>query len=245
MKVCLAAIDSSRHMGEQLFTIPYMLSSFFYAEKMEDWIIPVFKHAEFFMLDSGAFSFMTGSGSADFDTYLIRYIEFIKKYNFDFFFELDVDSVVGYKKVKEMRKRLEQETGKQCIPVWHVSRGMREYINLCKEYSYIAIGGLVTKEIHQKDFMKLQTLIDIANKCECKVHGLGFTYLKYLPVIKFDSVDSSTWTAGRRYGSIYQFNGKSLITHKRKDARVENSADADANNLREWIKFQRYADIYY
>lgn len=245
MKVCLASIDTSKHMGEQLFTVPYMLSSFFYAEKMVDWIIPVFKHAEFFMLDSGAFSFMTGSGSADFDSYLTRYIEFIKKYDIDLFFELDVDSIVGYGKVKEMRKRLERETGKRCIPVWHVSRGMNEFVSLCKEYDYIAIGGLVTKEIPQKDFMKLQKLIEIAHKCGCKVHGLGFTYLKYLPLIKFDSVDSSSWTSGRRFGSIYQFNGKSLVTYKRKDARVESYADADANNLREWIKFQRYADIYY
>lgn len=245
MKVCLASIDSSRHLGCQLFDIPYMLSSFYYAEKMADWLIPVLKSAELLMLDSGAFSFMTGSGKADFDAYMTRYIDFVKKYDVEYFFELDIDSIVGYERVKEMRKRLEYETGRQCIPVWHVSRGTEEYVKLCREYAYIAIGGIVTKEIPQRDFMKLPKLIDIAHKCKCKVHGLGFTYLKYLPLIKFDSVDSSTWTSGRRYGTIYQFNGKTLVSHRRRDARVESYIEADLNNLREWIKFQRYADIYF
>ena len=48
-----------------------------------------------------------------------------------------------------MRKRLEAETKKKCIPVWHRSRGKENFIELCKQYDYVAIGGELSSEIEQ------------------------------------------------------------------------------------------------
>ena len=61
-----------------------------------------------FLLDSGAFTFMNNSKSVDFDLYLDKYIDFIIEKNIKYFFELDIDSIVGYKKVLQLRERLER-----------------------------------------------------------------------------------------------------------------------------------------
>ena len=58
-------------------------------------------------------------------------IEFINTYKIDKFFELDIDSVVGYEEVLKLRKKLEHLTEKQCIPVWHTSRGKEDFLKTC------------------------------------------------------------------------------------------------------------------
>lgn len=222
---------------------PYILESFYYADEWTEKAIPLLKG---FLLDSGAFTFMSNckdSKKINFDEYLTRYINFINRNNVKYFFELDVDVVVGYEKVKEYRKRLEKETNKKCIPVWHKSRGLEEYIKLTKEYDYIAIGGIVTKEISPKEYKYFTKLLNIAKENNCKVHGLGFTNLKGLEKYKFYSVDSTSWTTGNRFGSIYKFNGKTMVKYSKKEGqRLANPREVAINNFNEWVKFQKYAE---
>src|SRR5690606_14097818 len=123
------------YWAERGIYIPYVLESFF---NVKPWVMDYIKNCKMFLLDSGAFSFMTRSNlRPDFDEYLKKYINFINKYNVQYFFELDIDSVVGLKKVEEYREILERETGKKCIPVWHKSRGKQYFIDMCKEYDYV------------------------------------------------------------------------------------------------------------
>lgn len=204
MKVFLAA-TYTREKAFKNKNIDYMLESFFYVKPWQIERIPAMK---MFLLDSGAFTFMSGTGKADFDEYLTKYIDFINKCDIKYFFELDVDSVVGYEKVKEYRKRLEKETGKKCIPVWHKSRGKDEFLKMCDEYDYVAIGGIVTKEITKDQYPFFTWFINEAHKRKCKIHGLGFTDTGLLNKYKFDSVDSSSWISGTRFGHIYTFDGK-------------------------------------
>lgn len=151
---------------------PYILESFYYVNEDTERLLPYFGD---FLLDSGAFTFMTNAKShIDWNSYIERYAEFIKRNNIDKFFELDIDSVVGYDKVKEFRKKLELLTGKQCIPVWHKSRGIKEWINMCDEYDYVAIGGIVSKEIIEEQYKAFPAMISETHRRGAKVHGLGF-----------------------------------------------------------------------
>lgn len=223
----------------------YMLESFCY---VTDWLIPVIKQCDFFLLDSGAFTFMNNSKNAvDFDEYMTRYIEFINKHDIQYFFELDVDAIVGLKEVERLRKRLETETGKKCIPVWHRSRGKENFITLCKEYDYVAIGGIVTKEIKPQEYKYLKWFIDTAHSYNCKIHGLGFTNLKGLYIYNFDSVDSTSWVGGSKFDKLYHFNGAGISQvdtgnrRRRKDISADN---INRHNFYEWVKFQKFADMY-
>lgn len=176
--------------------------------------------------------------------YIKTYVEFINTHDIKYFFELDIDNVVGYKEVLRLRNKLEKETNKKCIPVWHKSRGLEEYIKSCKEYDYIAIGGIASKEIQNKEYYIFNELIKIAHKNKCRVHGLGFTSMEGLKKYRFDSVDSTSWKSGDRFGQIHIFNQntKKIEIHKVKNARLINQKEADQHNFDEWCKFQRYAE---
>lgn len=217
-----------------------ILESFYYADEWTEKIIPKLKH---FLLDSGAFTFFSSGKHVDWYEYLDRYADFIVKNNVKHFFELDIDVLVGYEKVLEFRKILEQKTGRKCIPVWHKSRGLDEFKKMCDEYDYVAIGGIVSKEITQQEYPMFTYLINEAHKRGCKIHGLGFTNLKGMETYKFDSVDSTSWTTGNRFGAIYRFNGKTMEKYdKGSGQRLKDSRKVAIHNFNEWVKFQKYAE---
>ena len=239
MKICLAASSHKPYLAKEVKASRYMLESFFY---MDEWQIPILTSADLFLLDSGAFTFLAGGGTVDWDAYIERYISFIQQNNVRHFFELDIDAVIGYEKVVAYRKQIEARTGKPCIPVWHRSRGKDEYVRLCDEYDYIAIGGFAIKDIKRTEYPYIHTLLDIAAKRGTKVHGLGFTPANVMDY-GFYSVDSSAWTSGSRFASFYLFrNGTMKIYQKPAGKRLKDYKKLDAHNLQQWLLFQKYAD---
>ena len=224
---------------------PYILESFFYADEDTERLIPLFGD---FMLDSGAFTFMQDNKNhCNWDEYIERYAAFIVRNNVQKFFELDIDSVVGYEKVKEYRRKLENLTGRQCIPVWHNNRGKDEFIRMCQEYPYVAIGGLVggNTEYSKKYWKYFPWFISTAHKNNAKIHALGFTSIEGIKTYHFDSVDSTAWTAGNRFGFIYKFDGKDMKKiNCPKGKRLKDSKKIALINYKEWIKFQQYAETH-
>lgn len=220
---------------------PYILESFYYVDADTERLLPVFGD---FLLDSGAFTFMQNSGShTNWDEYIERYADFVVRNDIKKFFELDIDSVVGYKQVLKYRERLEELTNRRCIPVWHKSRGMDEYRRMCEEYDYAAIGGIVAKEIKPEQYKAFPGMIRIAHERGCRLHGLGFTSLEWLPRCHFDSVDSTAWTTGNRFCHIYRFNGRTMIkVDAPKGKRLADAKKTALINYTEWIKFQKWAE---
>lgn len=240
MKLFLASMENTKQYPDIARQAPYILESFVY---FEPWMVELISSAKEFLLDSGAFTFLSQQGgNVDFEKYLYKYITFINQFDIKHFFELDVDSVVGLKEVERYRGILERETGKRCIPVWHRSRGKQYYIDLTKEYQRIAIGGIAIKDINRREWKYFPWFLDTAHKNGCKVHGLGFTAIKELSLYPFDSVDSSSWKSGGRFGSIYEFRHDTLKLTSHPNRRVKDYNEADKHNLREWIKFQNYLD---
>lgn len=239
MKLYLASTSDCKG-NSQLPNVLYALESFYYFKPWQAEFLPIWKG---FLLDSGAFTFLSSSIRANWDEYLAKYIDFIKRYNIQHFFELDIDPVVGYEKVKQMRNTLEQATGKACIPVWHKNRGLDEFINHCEQYSYIAIGGLVTKEIPKTQYGYLKKLNALAAQHHTKVHGLGFTNA-HASEYGFYSVDSTNWKSGRRFGQLHRFeNGAIKIYYPPAGKRVRNYKTVDERNLKEWIAYQHFLEV--
>lgn len=220
---------------------PFILESFYYADDDTERLLPLFGD---FLLDSGAFTFMQDNSThLDWNAYIERYAAFIVRNDIQKYFELDIDSVVGYEKVKEFRNTLERLTNRPCIPVWHKSRGINEWIRMCDEYKYVAIGGIVSKEIKTEHYKAFPHMIAEAHRRNAKVHGLGFTNLSLLPKIHFDSVDSTAWTTGNRFGFIYRFNGTTMVKIDcPKGKRLGDPRKVALINYTEWIKYQKYAE---
>ena len=224
---------------------PFILESFYYADADTERLIPLFGD---FLLDSGAFTFMQDNSShQDWDSYIERYAAFIVRNDIRKYFELDIDSVVGYEKVKEYRKKLETLTNRPCIPVWHNNRGKDEFIRMCEEYDYVAIGGLVggNSEYSQKYWKYFPWFINTAHDHDAKIHALGFTSLKGIEQYHFDSVDSTAWTTGNRFGYIYHFNGRTMEKiDVPKGKRLGDPRKVALINYTEWVKFQKYAETH-
>ena len=246
MKVCLAGTyASTKETRAYLKKMKYILESFYY---IQEWQIPYLKEKELFLLDSGAFTFMNNAkGEINWEKYIDQYAKFINENDVKYFFELDIDPIVGLKEVERLRNILENKTQKKCIPVWHKSRGLDYWKKMCKEYDYVAIGGIVTKEIKPNEYKYFSPLLKIAKENNCKVHGLGFTSLKNLDKYQFYSVDSTSWKSGGRFGSIYKFENNQLVQHKKPEGFRAKSKDGwyakiELLNCEAWTKFQEYAD---
>lgn len=223
----------------------YVLESFYYADNdVVKKYIPLMGK---FLLDSGAFTFMASNNKKkmDWDDYVERYANFINENKIDLFFELDIDSIVGITEVERLRTKLENLTNKQCIPVWHKSRGKDYFLNMCDKYSYVSIGGLVTKEITPDEYKYFPWFIKSAHEREARIHALGYTNFLGLKKYHFDSVDSSSWSIGHRFGSICQFKDGYIINITRnKNERMKDYKAVAKHNFKEWIKFQEYAKEY-
>lgn len=242
MKVFLAGTYTRERLFREEMPKPlYILESFYY---VKEWQMQRMQEWKMFLLDSGAFTFMSNTSSCDFDKYLYNYIQFINKYDIKYFFELDIDNVVGYEKVLQMREILEKETGKKCIPVWHKKRGLQDFEETTKKYNYVAIGGIVTKEIQKKDYDIFSYLLSIAHKNQCRVHGLGFTSTEGMKKYRFDSVDSTKWLSASRYAQVQYFDGKAIKNYKTQAGKkMVHYQTVDDFVFKEWIKFQKYAEV--
>lgn len=174
-----------------------ILETYYYLQKNKEFprLIRNFKN---FLLDSGAFTFMSNAakhGNIDWLSYVDRYCDFIIENDIRLFFELDIDKIKGLRYVEMLRQRIEDKTHRKPIPVWHIGRGKDYYLQMIKEYPYVAIGGIAAKEMPVSKFEALfPYMIGMAHKNGCKVHGLGYTKVDNLRKYRFDSIDSTTWT---------------------------------------------------
>ena len=237
----LARLDFGQSTGEGA----HILESFYYCNKgYTERLLPFYGK---FILDSGAytmFSFAKGQ-QLNWEEYIDRYAEFIKRNDVRHFFELDIDKLVGYDKVLQLRNRLEKKAERPCIPVWHKFRGKDKFLEMVDQYKYVAIGGIVSKEITPDNYKFFPWFINEAHKRGVKIHGLGFTALASLPKYHFDSVDSTSWTTGNRFGAVYRFDGKTIVKiGKGEGQRLKDSRAVAINNFNEWVKFQKYAETH-
>ena len=245
MKIFLAGTYSRPYVATEVDPDNQLcvLESFYY---IQDWMRPYIRNHWDFLLDSGAFTFMNDEKNADgvdWDAYLTKYIKFINDMDIDHFIELDIDMVVGLDRVEELRTRLEAETGKKSIPVWHKSRGKEYWFKMCEEYDYVAIGGMASNGNFKKKVEGVfPWFLNEARKRGTRVHALGYTAPHGMEKHKFYSVDSTAWVYGNRGGYLYKFNGRSMdILRAPKGTRMTKPRDAAIHNFREWVKYQKYA----
>lgn len=220
----------------------YILETFFNGEAACDTALRSVSN-ENFLLDSGAFSYMNGAKVTldQMDHYVNRYAEYIVSRGIRQFIEVDVDNIFGLEQVERWRKKLETAAGRQCIPVWHKGRGVEYWKQMCWEYRYVAVGGLVF-HVRREEYRLIQKLVEYAYKRGVKVHGLGFTKTSELQKYRFYSVDSASWTVGAALGQQrYAFRNGVMKAHRiHQEGKKVRLDKLISHNMGEWIKFQKY-----
>jgi hypothetical protein len=228
MKIFLSALENGAsckdgtplayYFVNNKIKLKYNLISYYYIRSKAELARFIRDNSEEILIDSGAHSFQKGV-KVNWDKYTEEYANFIKSFdkpNVIGYFEMDVDNIIGYDKVLELRKKLEEVTDK-IIPVWHKNRGIEEYKKMCKDYAgkIIAITGFKNEDIKDEQYMMF---LKYAKKYKCRVHCLGMTRKKVLDKVPFDYVDSSSWKQGAIYGRI---DGKGKVTREFSKAKRE------------------------
>ncbi|KAA2278090.1 MULTISPECIES: hypothetical protein [unclassified Staphylococcus] len=257
-RLCLASWTARPDLLFELEP-PHVLDSFYYLRKASDNTLKKMMSyiksdkCKTFILDSGAFTYMESAKVSDkliyddFEQYIREYCDFINKWDIEHFVEMDIDLVVGIKKVEEYRKTIERLTGKPVIPVFHRERGEKYFHRMCEEYDYVAVGGLVGTTYARQHYHYLQWFIDVAHANNAKIHGLGFTSIEGLKKYNFDTVDSTSWLSGSRFASINVWNPITKKFDKYNKPRGKQTVKgfyrlADKYNGRAWIRFGKYLE---
>lgn len=182
-----------------------LMSYFYLRGKDEDFCCKVRDNSLGIMIDSGAHSFQKGK-KVDWDSYTVEYANFIKRFdreNVYGYFEMDVDNLIGYDKVLELRDVLCEVSGvpDKIIPVWHKNRGISEFKKMCQERAgkIVAITGFKNEDIRDEQY---PMFLKEAWSYGCKVHCLGMTRRDILDKVPFDFTDSSSWAQSAIYGRV-------------------------------------------
>ena len=222
MKVFLSALENgstcynskkslAQFLLENNVKFRYNLMSYYYIKNKRDLAELIRDNSKEILIDSGAHSFQKGK-KVDWVEYTKQYAKFIKEFdrpNVIGYFEMDVDNIIGYDKVLELRKILESVSDK-IIPVWHKNRGIEDFKKMCRDYQgkVIAITGFKNEDIKDEQYLMF---LKYAKKYNCKVHCLGMTRKKVLDKVPFDFVDSSSWKQSGIYGRI---DGKGKVSRE-------------------------------
>lgn len=245
MKIFLSAVEASGEARSTMRRIaasrerPAMLwnlMSYYYVRGNLEHAELVRDNSELVLVDSGAHSFQKGV-KVNWDKYTAEYAKFIKEFdrpNVLGYFEMDVDNIIGYEKVKELREVLQEESGcgDKIIPVWHKNRGVAEFSNMCEQHAgrIVAITGFKNEDIRDEQY---PMFLKEAKKHGCKVHCLGMTRKSVLDRVPFDYTDSSSWVQHALYGSV----GKKKVA---KSFSKTNRADVYAASCLDAMKMQRH-----
>lgn len=220
-----------------------VLSSYYYCKNIPG-LVKEIPNMRNFMLDSGIFTFINSGKYVDIEKYMREYAAFIRDNKIHDYVELDVDQIEGVEKTRRIRDKLENLVGWQSIPVWHTIRGTDSFIQDCKDYDRICLGFFLTEGLPTKVTEKYAPkMIKLAHEHKCKIHGLGFTKTTLLPKFHFDSVDSSTWATGKRYGAMCVFDKEKKVMRitPRPAGTKANGAIIEKFNFQQWRLYQDYA----
>lgn len=237
MKIFLSALETAAtsliyENGGML----YNLMSFYYMRNNLERAIKIRDGSELIMIDSGAHSFQKGV-KVSWEQYTEQYASFIQKFdapNVVGYFEMDVDNIIGYEKVLELRAKLERVSDK-IIPVWHKNRGIADFKKMCHDYKgkIIAITGFRNEDIKDDQYLMF---LKYARSCGCRVHCLGMTRESILKKVPFDFVDSSSW----KQDAIHGVHDGRRFEHTR-----ENSMKVMLAAYQKGIEMQKFYENYW
>lgn len=181
MKIFLSALESNttffddcwlNQLDKLPFKLKWNLCSYFYIRgnsgKAKKGLM-IRDLSELVMIDSGAHSFQKGV-RVDWKKYTEEYANFIKTFdrpNVIGYFEMDVDSIIGYEAVLSLRQILRTSSDK-IIPVWHKNRGISEFDDMCRQYAgkIIAISGFRNEDLSDEPVPVILKAIELGVQIE-------------------------------------------------------------------------------
>lgn len=157
------------------------------------------------------------------DNYVRKYINFIKRFKniFDLYVELDLQPVVGEKKVEEWRQMF-FDNGLKPVLVWH-GESKEVLLEWIKKTCFIGLGG--TGGPQDTDKNKKITISKYIKSINPNiwVHTFAEAGSDILekPPKSIDSTDSTNWLTASRFGSFWLKQGNKLLQLNHRDSKLQ------------------------
>lgn len=189
-------------------------------------------------LDSGVFTLMRRAGVTSFaptraagskDAIKKAIQELARSYDaylrenaqyWDWIIELDTDEAYGAEHYADgieladkLRAHFRGIVGDKLLPVWHAPRGPENWRQLIREYPYVcispsrALGGKSNRRNHSL----IRGMVAEARSVGTAVHLLGASSPSHFEDFEVDTMDSSGWSAGVRWGELKVNRGKVML----------------------------------
>lgn len=137
---------------------------------------------------------------------------------------------------------MENKFGLKPIPIWHAGEP-EEYLSLyCKNYDYVAIGGIASLGTPSKSGIMNLLAFTVQKYPNVKFHlfGIGVSGLLAFKSLKPYSIDFSTWGVPARFGHDIVEDDKRLLKEiklpvEERD-KIKQDDDLEASYLREAIR---------
>lgn len=178
-------------------------------------------------LDSGAYTFIvrskdpaTAATLPSWKVYKKLYFTYVRDTfeRWTQIMELDLDHLKGvtFDDLADWRDEMFDLCGPSLnlCPVWHPDRGLPEWTAYCRDsrFRHLALGA----GHFNKGAGKVRRMVMEAHQWNKTVHGLGMTRVNTsLQVIPYDTVDSTSWLMGQKFGTLFVFqNNKFRLVGK-------------------------------
>jgi hypothetical protein len=107
-------------------------------------------------------------------------------------------------------QRILERKGLAPVPVFHTGVPWRVFDDLCANYPYVALGGMVGTSTNQA-VRWAGTCFKRAEGTGTVFHGFGQTRREVIESLPWYSVDSTTWGDGQRYGQVAVWDNNRLL----------------------------------
>lgn len=176
----------------------FLFSYHYFAKTLETaWFENILKYKPDMILDSGAFTAFTKGVEIAID----KYADCLKRHgkHFKFYFNLDV---IGNPKKSEDNLKYLQDQGLSPVPVFQRGDTLGNLYAMLERYPRVAIGGVAgTNDV----IPYLKYFVDRPDIDSRKLHLLGISSAANISYFRPGTCDSSSWTAGMRYGRMTIF----------------------------------------
>lgn len=200
-------------------------------------------------MDSGGYSARVSGSQVDIEAY-IDCLHQLRPY-LNVYANLDTDSP------DESNANLHRllGAGLRPLPVWHPGWAWSIFEDYCKDFDYVAIGGIVGK---QKNTWKERLAgvvrpVYYAFEHGVRIHLFGVASLPVLQRVPVYSCDSTSWQVGGRFGTLISFKNGRMRTVRvsrspkkatyRCGARVvtyDSYLDRNRHNIQEYLRAEGF-----
>lgn len=174
-------------------------------------------------LDSGAFSAMSLGKSISNNNYIDYCLA-----NKDTFTTIAYLDCIGDWKRSLVNYRESKQAGVDGVPTYHIGEPFEYFRDLCDEWNYVAIGGLVpylkAYSNHEYKLELMRSLIQmhkVAKEKQVKLHGFGLTTWSLIKKLPWYSIDSTRRLSGNRFCRAMTFCNNKMGSVGLRDGRAK------------------------